>query len=321
MKTPQFWLKKNITAYLLLPLSYVYQAFVCLLNLIKTGNQVSKKVICIGNINVGGSGKTPVALMVGKILQELNIDFAYLSRGYLGSEKEAVQIDLTNAHVGVAGDEALLLAEEAPTFIAKNRLNGARIIEKNAAFKAIILDDGMQNKSLKKDFVILVIDGKIQFGNGFLFPAGPLRQSIESGLDQADFVIIIGEIDEKLRKIISSKKYLLAKIKAKNLTQFQGKKLIAFCGIAYPQKFFAFLDNQGLTVIQNKEFPDHYFYQKNDLNYLLKIAKANNAKLITTKKDWVKFDIDFRDQIDFLDIELEPENKALLVDELKKILK
>ncbi len=218
------------------------------------------------------------------------------------------------------GDEPLLLEEIAPTFIAKNRVQGAKKIDQMSHIEAVIIDDGMQNNSLKKDILFLVIDGKVQFGNGFLFPAGPLRQSVESGLKQADYIVVIGEKNQKLQDVLLGKKIIKAKIIAKNIGIFSGQKLIAFCGLAHPQKFFSYIQEQGLNLLKGEEFPDHHFYSAGQLEDLLKIAQKNDAKLITTKKDWVKFSDEFKKKIDFLDIELEIENKDQLRDELKKIL-
>ena len=184
----------------------------------------------------------------------------------------------------------------------------------------IVLDDGMQNEALKKDLSILVVDAKVQFGNEFLFPAGPLRESVAEGLAKTDFVIVIGEIDAKLQQTLAGKKVVPAKIKPNNLDKFSGKKLMAFCGLAYPKKFFSFLTDQGLNVIDTQAFMDHHFYKISELEWLIAEAKKQDAKLITTKKDWVKFPANFQRKIEYLDIDLELENKDFVKDELKKLL-
>jgi tetraacyldisaccharide 4'-kinase len=181
----------------------------------------------------------------------------------------------------------------------------------------IVLDDGMQNNTLHRDFTIMVVDGKIGFGNGFMLPAGPLREPVSCGLKKADLVVVVGSANEKLLKKFPQEKIVRTKIVPKNLSHFLSKKLIAFCGLAYPEKFFSYLRENGLQVIETHSFPDHYHYSENELIGLLKIAEEKNAELITTKKDWVKFP-KFHDRICHLDIDLEFENKELIKEILRK---
>lgn len=311
---------RNYISRSLLPLSLIYRAVKAIIDLTQESAKVSKPIICVGNLTVGGSGKTPVALALGKILQEMSVEFAYLSRGYLGKKNQFGYVDKARSMSCDVGDEPLILAEVAPTFVAKDRLQGAREIIKNRKIQAIIIDDGMQNNSLQKDLTILVVDSKIQFGNEFIFPAGPLRESIGDGLAKTDFVVVIGEIDEKLQQILASKKIISAKIKAKNLANFSGQKLMAFCGLAHPEKFFSFLENQGLNVVNAQSFADHHSYKISELERLVAEAKKLDAKLIATKKDWVKFPPNFKRKIEYLDIDLEFVDKEFIRDQLKKLL-
>lgn len=320
IKTPKFWLYRNFISYSLLPLSFVYKVVAVLIAHMRKSEKVSKSVVCIGNITLGGSGKTPVALAIGKILHEIGIEFAYLSRGYSGKRTQYGYVDKSRSMSRDVGDEPLILAEVAPTFIAKDRVRGAKEIARNNKIQMIVLDDGMQNNALEKDLSILVVDAKVQFGNEFLFPAGPLRESIAEGLAKTDIVIVVGEIDTKLRQTLAGKKVISAKIKSNNLDRFGGKKLMAFCGLAYPEKFFSFLADQGLNVIDTEAFMDHHFYKISELEWLIAEAKKQDAKLITTKKDWVKFPANFQRKIEYLDIDLELENKDFVKDELKKLL-
>ncbi len=317
IKTPKFWLEKNYISYALWPLSLVYLGCTKVVEFLQQPRKAGKPVICIGNLTMGGSGKTPVALAIGRILQELNIDFAYLSRGYGSASKFGFVTD--KSWPREVGDEPLILAERAPTFVSKERVSGARTIINTSSAQAIVMDDGMQNNSLHKDFTILVIDGKIKFGNEFLFPAGPLRQTVVSGLAKANLVVVVGEVSEELVELLNftDKKVVGAKLKAQNLANFSGKKLIAFCGLAYPQKFFSFLENQGLKASEVHEFPDHYLYKNSDLDKLLQQAKKQDATLITTKKDWVKFPKNFQKKIPYLDVELEFDDKKLVSHALK----
>jgi len=335
LKTPKFWLQKNFIAYALWPLSLVYLGCTKIIKFLQSPQKCRKPIICVGNLTMGGSGKTPVALALGKILREMNINCAYLSKGY-GGHSDLVFVN-EKSTARMVGDEPLLLAEIAPTFIAKNYICGAQEIVRNNIAQLIIMDDGMQNNLLKKDFLIVVIDGQIKFGNNFLFPAGPLRESVYKGLSKADLIIVLGKINQNLRDIfqninqefqknypnsannIFDKKIIQANLKTKNLTNFSNQKLIAFCGLAYPQKFFSYLENQGLKLANSYEFPDHYFYKISELEHLLQQAKMQNAKLITTKKDWIKFPRNFQKQIDYLEVELEFEDKNLLIEKLRQL--
>lgn len=321
LKTPQFWVKKSIISLALLPFSLIYLSGFFLVKIFTKTKKISKLVICVGNLISGGSGKTPTAIAIGKILQEMGIDFAFLSRGYMNDGTRFLELKKSDEQkVSQTGDEPLILLSTAPTFIAKDRFFAAQKIERMKRFQAIVLDDGMQDSSLYHDFTILVIDGEIAFGNGLPIPAGPMRELLKSGLSKADLVVIIGKASQNLLHKLRGKKILKAQIVAKNLSQFFGKKLIAFCGLAYPQKFFSFLKNQSLEVIETHAFADHYPYHNSDLKKLLQNAESQNATLVTTKKDWVKFPPRFQEKVSYLDIELEFENKDIIKDLLQKIL-
>ncbi|MDX2083022.1 MAG: tetraacyldisaccharide 4'-kinase [Rickettsiales bacterium] len=321
-QTPQFWTKKNLLSFLLLPLSWIY--FLVSLLLRKKSYKISKPVICVGNLIAGGSGKTPTAIALGKILREItikgNFEFAFLSAGYMGDGAKFVLLNEGKHVAKNVGDEPMLLTQTALTFVAKDRLFGAKQIDNIKKIKAIILDDGMQNNSLHKDLTIAVVDGKIAFGNGFMIPAGPMREPLKLGLKKADFVVVIGEMTPDLEKKLSGKKIVLARLITKNLAEFSGKKLLAFCGLAYPQKFFTFLKDSDLEVLQEKSFPDHYNYKIEDLDSICKIAHLKGLDLITTKKDWVKFPPIFQEKIAYLDVELEFVDQEFVAQELRKIV-
>jgi tetraacyldisaccharide 4'-kinase len=321
LKTPKFWTEKNIISIALLPLSFLYFLGFLLVHFFTKPHKISKKVICVGNLIAGGSGKTPTAIALGKILHEIDVNFVYLSRGYMGDGSKFLMLRKDdNSKADQVGDEPLLLIETATTFVATNRLFGAKQIETMNKFNTILLDDGMQNNSLHRDFTIMVVDGKIGFGNDFMIPAGPMRETLRSGLKKTDLIVLIGDAEEKLLRKLPSEKIIKAQIHPTNLEKFKGKKLIAFCGLAYPQKFFSFLEKQGLEVIETRAFPDHYNYKKQDVEELLKIAEKKNALLITTKKDWIKFPLSFQKEISFLNVELEFENKEKIKALLKNIL-
>lgn len=296
-KSPNFWRRKNLWSFLLWPFSLVYWLGFCLRRCFARPGEVAARVICVGNVVLGGAGKTPMALGIGRFLRKKGVKFAYLSRAY-GADFKGVREVKIGDDFRKVGDEPLLLCDQGPVFVAKNRYEGAKFVA-DKGFEVIILDDGMQNTSLKKDFTVMVIDAKLQFGNNMLFPAGPLRQSVKSGLKEADLVAVIGEGEVGLPEF---ERFL---VKPLNIEEFRGQKLLAFCGLAYPEKFFGFLQENGLEVAQKVGFADHYAYKRRDLKELWRKAEENGLKLITTKKDWVKFDRDFREKIGFLDIEIE----------------
>lgn len=321
LKTPDFWTKRNFVAYALLPFSFIYFCAFSLVNFFTKTVKISKPVICVGNLIAGGSGKTPTAIALGKILNEMKAEFAYLSRGYMNDGSEFLLLRKhDNNKAEQVGDEPMLLIETAPTFVAKNRLFGARQIDKISECKMIVLDDGMQNNSLHRDYTIMVVDGMIGFGNEFLIPAGPMRERLKDGLKKADLIVIVGEPKAGLLEKLAGKKIVRARIIPSNLGEFSGKKLIAFCGLAYPQKFFSLLEREGMELLETLGFPDHYLYQKHELESLCKIAAEKNATLITTKKDWIKFPQFFQEKISYLDINLEFENNEIIKEELKKFL-
>lgn len=328
IKTPRFWTSKTLSSRAislsLLPFTLIYKILYFLTNLIRVKTKISKPVICVGNVTAGGSGKTPAVIALSKIFKNEKINFAILSRGYKGNESKFLKLT-KNLDPKKYGDEAILLAEHGLTFISKNRTFGAKEIAKISNIEVILTDDGMQNNSLYKDFIILVIDGKIGFGNGFLLPAGPLRESVSSAVKKANLVIIINEdcqnIISKIKNIDENKKIILSKIEPENLEQFKGQKLLAFCGLAYPVKFFKYLRDLNLNLASEVSFPDHHNYSQKDLNNLLKISQKQKAKLITTKKDWIKFPKKYQEKINYLDIDLKFNNEKLILDEIGKILK
>jgi tetraacyldisaccharide 4'-kinase len=325
-KTPQFWLqKKSFISLILLPLSLLYKiGFLLKKNFVKT-QKVDLPIICIGNIIAGGAGKTPVALALGEIFKENNFEFCYLTRGYKSKNNKVLMIENSSQFdVEEVGDEAKLLVEIAPTCVAKNRYLGYKKIVENKKYRAIIMDDGLQNFQLEYDIKILVIDSKIAFGNKRLIPSGPMRQSLAEIAKNIDLFVIIGQknmqIEEEILQKNSDAKILSAQISASNLDKFINKNIVAFCGIAFPQKFFDFIKNNGLNLVETNIFEDHYQYKNEDLERLYQNALSKNLKLITTKKDWVKFPKNFQEKIDYLDIKLDFEDNILIKNLLEKII-
>lgn len=320
IKTPKFWFKKNLLSLTLLPISLIYYTIFQINKIITKTYKIKKKVICIGNLTAGGSGKTPLSIAIGKILKEMGIEFVYLSRGYGGDNKNILELSKNNNYdPKITGDEPLILKKIATTYICKNRLKAAKEIDKKNEFSTIVLDDGYQNNSLYKNLNILVIDGSYGFGNHLLLPAGPLRQTIKSGLKVANLVVVIGDIKDSLSKILPQNKLIKSKIIIKNIQNYQNKKFLAFCGIGYPKKFFDLLTKNQVLLENTIEFPDHYKYENHDLENIIEIANKKNLKIVTTEKDWVKLDKKYQDIIDFIEIDLIFENPHLLKNKIFSI--
>ena len=324
-KTPQFWLcKKSFISLILLPLSYLYKIGFWIKRAFVKTQKVDLPIICIGNIIAGGAGKTPLALFLGEFFKENNVEFCYLTRGYKSKNDKVLMIEKPfEFNVCEIGDEAMLLSEIAPTCVSKNRFFGYKKIVENKKYQAIIMDDGLQNFQLEYSTKILVIDSKIAFGNSRLIPSGPMRQSLAEVAKNIDLFVIIGQkntqIEEQILENNQNAKILFAEISTSNLDKFINKDIIAFCGIAYPQKFFDFIKKNGLNLVENHNFKDHHQYSIEDLERLCLEASNKNCKLVTTKKDWVKFPKNFQEKIDYFDIKLDFNNKIFFKDLVEKI--
>ena len=324
IKTPKFWRKKNLISLILLPLTEVYWLVFNILWKLKEPKKIAGiKVVCIGNLTLGGAGKTPTAIAIGKALKDKGINFAYLSSGYKGSAKDFCEVKIDSDHE-IVGDEPILLSAVAPTFVCSDRYEALKQL-KDLGYELAILDDGMQDNNVQKDFLLAVVDGKTKFGNGFLFPAGPLRQTIRSGFAAADKIIVVGEVDEYLRakmeKYSVLPKLVMVTASSPDVKKYEGKKLFAFCGLGYPEKFFSFLSAINLNVVRKKAFVDHYNYKNSDLDSLLKRAQKEGLELVTTKKDWIKFNEQYRQKINFFDIDFAFDKESEIIEEIVKIKK
>lgn len=320
-KTPKFWLKRGFWSYLLLPFSLIYLLFFYILKYLAKRTKINKPVICVGNIIAGGSGKTPSAIAIGDILQKLDANFIYLSRGYKRQNKfdEIILKKQQSYDVNLCGDEPALLSEYGDVIISNDKLKALKNIDKTD-YDLVVLDDGIQNNFIFSDLRIIVIDAKIGFGNSFLLPAGPLRENIKSGLKKADLILVIGKANDNLLAKIDNAKLIRSEIKVTNLEKFNSKKLIAFCGLAFPDKFFNLAKKNNLNLVEEITFVDHHNYTKAQLQKLCKKAQDNNCDLITTKKDWVKFPREFQDKIGFLGIKLEFIDGDKIKKEIEKLL-
>jgi tetraacyldisaccharide 4'-kinase len=244
-------------------------------------------VICIGNFTVGGAGKTPLALAVVGLLRELGHSPAFLTRGFGGRVAGPHRVDPSRDRFEDVGDEALLLARSAPTIVARNRADGARAIEEIGA-SVIVMDDGFQNPGLIKDLSLIAVDAGSGFGNGMIFPAGPLRAPLRFQKERADAVIIVGEGGSGDIPELDIPLFRASLEPAGDCGWMRTQPVLAFCGIGRPQKFFDTLNATGAAMVAQTAFPDHHPYTDSDARSLLKQAETLGAQLVTTEKDWVR---------------------------------
>jgi tetraacyldisaccharide 4'-kinase len=317
MQQPQFWQRKSILSITLLPLAAIYRLASHLRYSLISPYQPKLPVICIGNITIGGAGKTPTAIAIAKLLQEAGRNPIFLSRGYGGSIATPTMVDNTKHTAGEGGDEPLLLSRIAKTIISKNRIAGAKLAEQSGA-DVIIMDDGLQNPTIKKTLSLLVLDGGYGIGNGQIIPSGPLRESLGSALDKSTAVILIGNDTHNLAAKITGKPLIKAKIQAKVATHNTNQtNYIAFAGLANPNKFFNTLRENNYPIIETVSFSDHYIYSNNDIEKLKEKAKKNSAGLITTEKDFVRLTKEQQQYVQTLPVEIIWED----IGTIKEILK
>ena len=227
-------------------------------------------VVCVGNVVLGGAGKTPTVELVCNLLREKFQNPHILTAGYGGYLKNVVRVDPKLHSYLQVGDEALLSAVVAPTWIGRNRVNSGKAAVSCGA-DVLVMDDGFQNNSLEKDLKILVVDSKQAFGNGHLFPAGALRETPVTGIKKSDIVLIIGDK-------------------------------------GYPLKFKKTLLDCGYDLVDFVSFSDHHPYTITEIQKLITGAKSVDATLITTQKDFVKIPAVFKNEISVINIKLVPEN-------------
>jgi tetraacyldisaccharide 4'-kinase len=268
-------------------------------------------VICCGNATAGGSGKTTVALDLGRRLANRGVAVHFLLRGYGGRLKGPVRVDPAQHDSRAVGDEALLLAAERPTWVAADRGAGAQAAVAAGA-QAIVLDDGLQNPTLEKDLSLLIVDGSFGFGNGRVIPAGPLREPVVAAAARCQAAVLIGA-DESgaLARLPPGLPVLRARLRpGPEAEALAGQPVFAFCGIANPRRFFATLQEAGAVIAGRLAFADHYPYDAGDMRDLLAEAEALRAIPVTTRKDFVRIPPAFRARVTVLTVRLEWEEPA-----------
>jgi len=268
-------------------------------------SQSSIPIICVGNIYLGGTGKTPLCIEIFSILKSLNMNPAFIRKQY----------DLFQ-------DEADLQKSIGPVYQNKKRIEALKVATQNN-INIAILDDGFQDFSIKKNLSIICFNEKQWIGNGLTIPSGPLREDL-SALKNADCVIINGKKNEYIENKIFKKndkiKIFYSNYKPENISEFKNKNIIAFAGIGNPENFFNLLIDNNLNIIETIKFPDHHRYSKKELENLLSKAKDNNSILLTTEKDYFRISKNYKKNIKSIKIKIIIENKNQFIEEIKKII-
>jgi tetraacyldisaccharide 4'-kinase len=291
MREPAFWWQPG-GGKLLAPLGALYGA-VASVSLTKPGASAGVPVICLGNLTAGGAGKTPAALAVAHLLLAAHARPFFLSRGYGGRLAGPVRVDLSFHHATDIGDEPLLLAGLAPTYVARDRVAGASAARLGGA-GVIVMDDGFQNPSLKKDLAIVLVDGTRGVGNSRIIPAGPLRAPLEAQLAHTHAIVVVGPTDKAASVTDAARRRSLPIFHARlepdrgSLVALSGRKVLAFAGIGNPDKFFATLSEAGIAVAERVSFPDHHRYTAQEAHELIARASTAGFVLMTTEKDHVR---------------------------------
>ena len=309
MHTPDHWYPEHgagslsrLQAVALLPLGALYDLAGRMRFAMTRPYDPGLPVICIGNLTAGGTGKTPLTIAIGHGLAALGHRPHILTRGHLGRLKGPVRVDPERHSVRDVGDEALLLAAIAPTWIARNRVAGARAATRAGA-DILLMDDGHQNPSLKKTLSLVVVDGEVGLGNGRVIPAGPLRESAARGLERTDAVVLMGEPGPRAQDQLKAWQgpVFHAHLEPQQIA-LQTGPYVAFAGIGRPEKFFATLKAMGAKLAARLAFPDHHVFSERDFEKLAARAKAAGARLITTEKDAVRLSEAARKRVQVLPV-------------------
>lgn len=305
-RAPGFWQAGAASRWpdLLQPLSTLYGFGNRLNQRLSGAQEIARPVISIGNLVAGGAGKTPTTIALAGLLKALGQKPQIVSRGYGGRLAGPVAVDPARHTAADVGDEALLLAAAAPTWVGRDRPAAARAAVAAGA-SCILADDAHQTYALARQTSLLVVDGGYGFGNGRLLPAGPLRESIEDGMARCDGVVLIGKAEVPLPDF-GRRPVFAASLEpnAADAVRLRGRRVLAFAGIGRPEKFFTSLQQVGAIIAGTEVFPDHAPYNEDTVMRLVEAAQRLNAIPVTTAKDLVRLPAAARQMVDVLRVSL-----------------
>lgn len=319
MKPPYFWRAgldpqsreaAQMTRLLLTPFASLYAAITARRIKRTAPLEVAACVICIGNLTVGGVGKSPVvAALRERISKKSDLRVATLSRGYKARLSGPLKVDSAQHTAKDVGDEPFMLAQTGESWIGKDRAETGQAMVDDGV-DVILMDDGHQNPGLYKDISLIVVDGVAKFGNGYVIPKGPLREPVGVGLARADGIILMNEAAFPELADHTSLPIFTARLEPTKAPP--PGKYIAFAGIGRPEKFFDTLRDCGADLIDTIPFGDHHAYTQADMTYLRKLASGQNAALITTEKDHVRLLAEDRKDISFLPVSAQFDDATVL---------
>jgi tetraacyldisaccharide 4'-kinase len=293
MREPAFWhAPKSWKSHLLRPLGALYGA-IAAQRLRRRGFDAGVPVLCVGNYHVGGAGKTPTVLALAKLLRELGETPVVLSRGYGGKRRGPLMVDPSRHSAADVGDEPLMLASYLPVAVSRDRINGVALARSQRA-SVILMDDGFQNPSIAKDASLIVIDGDRGLGNGFVFPAGPLRAPLKPQLERTDALIVVGDgtASGAVAARVAAQEGLVLSAHlvpdSESVAKLSGKRVLAFAGIGDPARYFRTLRAVGIEVARERAFADHHPFSESEIESLIAEAKRERLTLVTTEKDFAR---------------------------------
>jgi len=314
---PAFWSHDGALARALSPLSSIGAALTAR-RVARPGWRAPVPVVCCGNVTLGGAGKTTLVLDLAHRLSDHEVHI--LLRGYGGASRGVHRV-APGDPASLVGDEALLLAQAAPTWTGADREASARAALRTGA-KILLMDDGLQNPGLSKTCSILVIDGRTGFGNGRVLPAGPLREPVGAAAARCHVAVLIGaDMTDAVSKLPATLPVLRADlVQDPSIAALAGRRAVAFAGIALPEKFFDPLREAGVILLAARPFPDHHAYTARELDKLMAEARDRHAVLVTTPKDAVRLPPAVREQVTVIGVSLKWREPAEIDQLLERVV-